>query len=276
MERYQIILAYDGSLFKGFQRQANARSVQGELETALRQLNWQGRTILAAGRTDTGAHATGQVVTFDLDWQNPTSELQGALNGLLPSDIAVQAIREVDPNFHPRYHAAWRCYSYQIYCQPVRQPLLDRYAWHVWPAVELSYLQEAASLLIGTHDFAAFGTPPRPASSTVRTVFQAKWWEQAPHLVFEITAQAFLYHMVRRLVHMQVQVGQGRLEIENIRKTLPIPQEQPNQGNLLRHGLAPARGLTLIAVGYPAEVISVDEDLEFEQTTTDTDTTLNE
>lgn len=271
MVHYQIILAYDGSLFKGFQRQANARSVQGELEKALRQLNWQGRTILAAGRTDTGAHATGQVVAFELDWQHPTKELQQALNGLLPADIAVQSVREVNARFHPRYHATWRRYRYQIYCRPVRQPLLDRYAWHIWPAIELSRLQEAASLLIGTHDFAAYGTPPRPASSTVRTVFQAKWWEQAPHLVFEITAQAFLYHMVRRLVHMQVQVGQGRLELDTIRQTLCIAQETPDKSSLLRHGLAPACGLTLTAVGYPAEILSEDEDLEFEQTTTDTD-----
>ncbi len=274
MAHYQIILAYDGSLFKGFQRQANARSVQGELENALRQLNWQGRTILAAGRTDTGAHATGQVVAFELDWRHPASELQRALNGTLPADIAVQAIRQVDAKFHPRYHATWRRYRYQIYCHPVRQPLLDRYAWHVWPAVNLSHLQDAASLLIGTHDFAAFGTPPRPASSTVRTVFQVKWWEQTPHLVFEITAQAFLYHMVRRLVHMQVQVGQGRLELETIRQALVTHHEEPpGKSSLLRHGLAPACGLTLIAVGYPAEILSVDEDLELEQTTTDTDAT---
>jgi len=271
MAHYQIILAYDGSLFKGFQRQANARSIQGELESALRQLNWQGRTILAAGRTDTGAHATGQVVAFDLDWQHPTTELQRALNGILPADIAVQAVREVNATFHPRYHASWRRYRYQIYCRPVRHPLLDRFAWHIWPAVELSRLQAAASLLIGTHDFAAFGTPPRPASSTVRTVFQAKWQEQHPHLIFEITAQAFLYHMVRRLVHTQIQVGQGRLELETIRQTLLTPQEMPDKGSLLRHGLAPACGLTLIAVGYPADTLAVEEDLEFEQTTADTD-----
>ena len=220
MVRYQIILAYDGSLFKGFQRQAKARSVQGELESALRRLNWQGRAILAAGRTDTGAHATGQVVAFDLDWSHPIDELQQALNGLLPADIAVQAVRTVNPGFHPRYHAAWRRYRYQIYCQPVRHPLLDRYAWQVWPAAELSRLQEAASLLIGTHDFAAFGTPPRPVSSTVRTVFQAGWWEETPYLVFEITAQAFLYHMVRRLVHMQVQIGQAGWSQRSIRQAL--------------------------------------------------------
>jgi tRNA pseudouridine38-40 synthase len=271
MVHYQIILAYDGSLFKGFQRQAKARSVQGELESALRRLNWQGRAILAAGRTDTGAHASGQVVAFDLDWPHPISELQQALNGLLPADMAVQSVRMVNPRFHPRYHATWRCYRYQIYCQPVRQPLLERYAWQIWPAAELSRLQEAASLLIGTHDFAAFGTPPRPASSTVRTVFQAAWWEQTPYLVFEITAQAFLYHMVRRLVHTQVQVGQARLEPESIRQALNLPQELPGKGSLLRHGLAPACGLTLVAVGYPPEVLSLDEDLDIEQTTAEPD-----
>jgi tRNA pseudouridine38-40 synthase len=271
MVHYQIILAYDGSLFKGFQRQAKARSVQGELESALRRLNWQGRAILAAGRTDSGAHASGQVVAFDLDWPHPISELQQALNGLLPADMAVQSVSMVNPRFHPRYHAAWRRYRYQIYCQPVRQPLLDRYAWQIWPAAELSRLQEAASLLIGTHDFAAFGTPPRPVSSTVRTVFQAAWWEQTPYLVFEITAQAFLYHMVRRLVHTQVQVGQARLEPESIRQALHLTEELPGKGSLLRHGLAPACGLTLVAVGYPPEVLSLDEDLDIEQTTADDD-----
>jgi len=257
MVRYQIILAYDGSLFKGFQRQATARSVQGELESVLRQLNWKGRTILAAGRTDTGVHATGQVVAFDLDWSHPVAELQQAMNGLLPVDIAVQEIRPVKPDFHPRYHAAWRRYRYQIYCQPVRHPLLDRYAWQVWPPAELPRLQDAASRLAGTHEYAAFGTPPRPESNTIRTVFQADWWESAPHLVLEITAQAFLYHMVRRLVHIQVLIGQGRLDTETLVRSLDAPQDAP-----VRHGLAPAHGLTLVEVGYPPEVWSIDEVLE--------------
>jgi tRNA pseudouridine38-40 synthase len=271
MVRYQIILAYDGSVFKGFQRQANARSVQGELETALRQLNWQGRAILAAGRTDSGTHASGQVVAFDLDWSHPINELQQALNGLLPSEIAVQSISQVNPGFHPRYHALWRRYRYQIYCQPVRNPLMDRYAWQVWPSVSLTRLQEAAGLLVGTHDFAAFGTPPRPVSSTVRTVFQAAWWEEQPYLAFEITGQAFLYHMVRRVVHMQVLIGQGRLEPETLAEVLHTLPTLPGKGPMLRHGLAPAWGLTLVAVGYPPEVLSPDEDLDITQFTADAD-----
>jgi tRNA pseudouridine38-40 synthase len=271
MVRYQIILAYDGSVFKGFQRQAKARSVQGELETALRQLNWQGRAILAAGRTDSGAHASGQVVAFDLEWAHPIDELQQALNGLLPPEIAVQSISQVNPGFHPRYHALWRRYRYHIYCQPVRHPLMDRYAWQVWPSASLTRMQEAAGLLVGTHDFVAFGTPPRPVSSTVRTVFQAVWWEEQPYLAFEITAQAFLYHMVRRLVHMQVLIGQGRLETEMLAEVLHTLPTLPGKGSMLRHGLAPARGLTLVAVGYPPEVLSPDEDLDITQFTADAD-----
>jgi tRNA pseudouridine38-40 synthase len=260
MVRYQIILAYDGSLFKGFQRQANNRSVQGELEKALRQLNWQGKSILAAGRTDTGTHAIGQVVAFDLEWPHGAAELQQALNGLLPADMAVRSIQPVRPDFHPRYHATWRRYRYQIYCAPVRNPLLDRYAWHVWPAVDLNRLQEAANCLPGTHEFAAFGTPPRPQSSTLRTVFDASWSEIAPYLVFDISAQAFLYHMVRRLVFYQVLIGQGQLERQALVQSLLNPQDSPS-----KHGLAPARGLTLVEVGYPPDTWAMESNLDNHQ-----------
>ena len=161
MERYQVILAYDGSHYKGFQRQANARSVQGVVEDALRKLGWQGKSILAAGRTDTGVHATGQVIAFELEWNHGSQDLQTALNALLPSDVVAREVRQVCPSFHPRYDASWRKYFYRIYCQPVRQPLLEPYAWRVWPAVELNALQEAARPLVGKHDFGAFGSPPQ-------------------------------------------------------------------------------------------------------------------
>ena len=126
MERYQVILAYDGSHFKGFQRQPNHRSVQGVVETALRKLGWQGNSILAAGRTDTGVHATGQVIAFELEWSHPVQDLQAALNSHLPSDVVARHIRQVCPSFHPRYDASWRRYIYRIYCQPVREPKSDR------------------------------------------------------------------------------------------------------------------------------------------------------
>ena len=257
MARYQVILAYDGTHLRGSQRQAHRRkttqdaleerTVQGVFEEALRQLGWQGHSILSAGRTDSGVHATGQVFAFDLEWQHPSDALQAALNACLPADIAVQAVRVVRPDFHPRYAAAARHYRYRIYCLPARDPLRDRYAWRVWPAVTLESLQEVARLFIGTHDFAAFGTPPRAGGSTMRIVFEADWAQNGPDLSFVVSANAFLYRMVRRMVFTQVSVAQGKLDLQDIARNL---QQAPPR---MVQGLAPPQGLTLVAVVYPVE-----------------------
>jgi tRNA pseudouridine38-40 synthase len=257
MARYQVILAYDGTEFRGSQRQAwrkknsreavEVRTVQGIFEGALRQLGWQDRSILSAGRTDSGVHASGQVFAFDLDWQHSPEALRAALNASLPADVAVQMVRAVRPDFHPRYDAVARRYRYRIYCQPARDPVRDRYAWRIWPAVTLESLQQAARLLIGTHDFAAFGTPPRAGGSTLRTVYEADWVQNGSDLFFEVSANAFLYRMVRRMTFTQVLVAQGRLEVPDVAQSL---QQAPRK---MFQGLAPPQGLTLLAVEYPAE-----------------------
>jgi tRNA pseudouridine38-40 synthase len=244
MARYQVILAYDGSQYQGFQRQPRADTVQATVEAALSKLGWKGAAILAAGRTDTGVHATGQVIAFDLDWQHTAGDLQAALNANLPSDISVVKVQPVSSDFHPRYAATARCYHYHLFCQEIRDPLRERFAWRVWPGVSLEKLAPVAEILVGRHDFSAFGTPPRAGGSTIRTVFATTWkpvdahWEN-PDLVFEITADAFLFRMVRRLVAIQVAVGQGRLELADISRWLETPPAFPVQG------LAPPNGLFL-------------------------------
>jgi tRNA pseudouridine38-40 synthase len=243
MARYQITLAYDGTDFQGFQRQGKFRTVQSVVEAALRQLNWQGRTILAAGRTDTGVHAAGQVVAFDLDWAHSPEALGRALNASLPDDVAVKEVIVAADDFHPRYAAISRTYRYSLYCKPERDPLRERYAWKVWPRVELNLLQCAATMLPGARDFRAFGTPQRRGASTIRAVLQAQWQEQAEVVTFEITANAYLYHMVRRLVFAQVLVGQGRLGLEEFESGVIEAKDLPP-------GLAPAQGLVLAAVSY--------------------------
>jgi tRNA pseudouridine38-40 synthase len=247
MERYQVILAYDGTGFQGYQRQVKARTVQGVFEAALQGLGWTGRAILAAGRTDTGVHASGQVVAFDLDWGHTPEELCAALNANLPQDIAAKAVRVAAAGFHPRYDAIMRTYRYCLVSQISRQPLLERYAWRVWPPVEVELLQGAAQLLVGAHDFAAFGTPPRRNGSTWRTVFHAQWSGLEPELVFEIRADAFLYRMVRRLVSFQVEIGQGKRPLDDLAQCLAEPPPT------LVQGLAPPQGLTLVDVTYPPE-----------------------
>lgn len=271
MERYQVILAYDGSEFQGFQRQAKKPTVQGVVEDALRKLGWQGQVLFAAGRTDAGVHAAGQVVAFDLAWGHTEQALLQALNAHLPPAVAAQSVCRVPPSFHPRYTAQWRRYRYQITCSPVRNPLLERYAWRVWPALDLPLLQRSAVDLAGTYDFAAFGTPlkrlskgtPHARSSTVRTVYQAGWSERLPYLVFEITANAFLYHMVRRLVHVQVMIGQGMLPPDALVTALGSPELEGDAPQPpLVHGLAPAQGLTLLDVHYPPEALLVKDNNE--------------
>ncbi|GAB4493641.1 MAG: tRNA pseudouridine(38-40) synthase TruA [Anaerolineales bacterium] len=245
MARYQIILAYDGTDLLGSQRQPKSRTAQSELENALRRLGWQGRSVLMAGRTDTGVHASGQVAAFDLEWTHHLDELAKALNSHLPADLAVRAVKIVRDDFHPRFHALARRYRYRLYCQPARDPLRERYAWRLWPAPHATALQDAAQLLIGRHDFAAFGTPPRPESSTIRTVMKAEWQQQGDEWMFEIQADAFLYRMVRRVVYLQAVVGQAKLPAQAMADLL---ESRPR---VVPAGLAPAHGLTLVEVIYP-------------------------
>ena len=135
MARYKIILAYDGTHFQGSQRQTVSRTVQGELERALRRLGWEEKTIYLAGRTDTGTHASGQVAAFDLDWNHGLDELLKALNAHLPDDMAVQEVKEAVGTFHPRFDASSRRYRYRLFCARIRNPMRERYAWCVWPPV---------------------------------------------------------------------------------------------------------------------------------------------
>jgi tRNA pseudouridine38-40 synthase len=247
MARYKIILAYDGSEFFGSQRQeAKTRTVQSEVETALGKLGWQGRSVLLAGRTDTGVHASGQVVSFDLQWNHKAEDLTNALNAILPNDVAVRSTQICEQDFHPRFDAISRRYRYQIICDSVRDPLRERFAWRVWPAPEFERLQSTASQLIGKFDFASFGSAPHPDGNTVREVLQAKWERSGDQITFAVTANAFLYHMVRRMVFVQVSAAQGKLEPGVVSGVLRAPQGQP-----MFQGLAPAQGLTLVEVRYP-------------------------
>jgi tRNA pseudouridine38-40 synthase len=243
MERYQLILAYDGTLFSGYQRQGEKRTVQLVLEEALRQLNWQEKSILAAGRTDTGVHATGQVISFGLEWKHSLEALRNALNARLPEDMSILNVEIARPEFHPRFDALSRSYEYQVYFSPARNPLKNRSAWRIWPEIEIEKLQEAAPCFLGVHDFSAFGGPMKPGASTIREVQESKWKQENKGLVYQVTANAFLYHMIRRIVWQQVLCATGRITLceltDGIEKAAPLPP-----------GMAPPNGLNLVKVIY--------------------------
>jgi tRNA pseudouridine38-40 synthase len=249
MERYKVILAYDGTVFSGSQRQTNARTVQSEFEQALRKLGWSDQSVLLAGRTDAGVHADGQVVAFNLEWNHPPDRLLSALNALLPSDMAARSINVCAHDFHPRFDAVERTYRYEILCDPNRDPLRERYAWRVWPEPDFNLLQAAAGELVGLFDFAPFGRATQPNGNTVREVRKASWRQQGDHLTFIVTANAFLYHMVRRMVFVQVGCGQGKVEPGTISRVLRALETES-----MFQGLAPAQGLSLLKVSYPSEI----------------------
>jgi tRNA pseudouridine38-40 synthase len=249
MAHYQVILAYDGAQFSGSQRQAKARTIQGELESALRELGWSGRSVLMAGRTDAGVHASGQVATFELNWQHENEDLLRALNANLPADMAVRNLEPANPGFHPRFDARSRIYRYRLYCQPIRDPLREKHAWRIWPPVVGEVLEEVAALFVGKHDFSFFGTPSRPESSPVRTVMKSIWEFHRDEWHYEVQADAFLYRMVRRLVFVQVAAAQGNLSTEIVARSLTTKRETSQEPGVPT-GAAPAQGLTLIEVTY--------------------------
>ncbi|MBN1180413.1 MAG: tRNA pseudouridine(38-40) synthase TruA [Anaerolineae bacterium] len=241
--RVRAVVAYDGTDYQGFQRQASAPTVQGTLEAALAQVTGETIGLLPAGRTDTGVHAEGQVIAFDTEWRHPLATLQRALNAVLPPDVAVRDVAAADARFHPRYDARSRRYRYTIYRHPTRSPLVRRTSLHVAAALDLAAMEAAARMLVGWHDFAAFGTPPK-GDNTVREVMQATWHSDPPWLFFNIEANAFLYRMVRRIVGTLLQVGLGRMTVAEFQDVLAA------RGRLQSGPAAPPHGLCLVEVKY--------------------------
>jgi tRNA pseudouridine38-40 synthase len=245
VERYQATIAYDGTAFWGFQAQPDFRTVEGELRSALRTLGWQGETLLSGGRTDTGVHAAGQVIAFDLGWNHPPEELQRALNALLPGDISCPVLQKANADFHPRYHALRRCYRYRLILAPWPDPLRERFSLRVWPAPDVDRMAEASLALLGKHDFGAFGSAPREGSHTIRTVLRAEWLPKEDELEFWIEADAFLFRMVRTVTGTLLQIGSGRRKSGEIKALL----ETPPRGRAAPP--AAACGLCLMRIEYP-------------------------
>lgn len=243
-DRYRATIEYDGTDFLGFQIQARGRTIQGEIEKTLQQVTQSAVRIEGAGRTDTGVHATGQVIAFNVKWRHSLTDLHRALNANLPDDIVISDLKTVDSTFHPRFSAVSRSYRYTVLNQLWPDVLQRRYAYHVKMPLDLGALNEASRLLIGPHDFASFGRPPQ-GENTVRQVSQAEWIANGKLLNFEITANAFLYRMVRTIVGTLIQVGLGQLaarEIKNILDARDLTRSAPP---------APAHGLCLVRVAYP-------------------------
>lgn len=244
MQRYKAVLAYDGKAYQGFQRQRRGQpTIQQSIEDALKHITKESISITAAGRTDSGVHATGQVISFSLSWHHSEQALQNAINATLPADIAILQLEQVSDTFHPRFDARRRAYKYLIYNAPIRHPLYRHHSWHVRRPLDVDKMNEAAVSLVGVHDFATFGRPPQ-GTSTIRELFVARWQPEAPFLAFVIEANAFLYRMVRSLVGTLRLVGDGSWQVEDFLGAF-------NARDRNRSGkVAPPQGLYLASVMY--------------------------
>jgi tRNA pseudouridine38-40 synthase len=237
---------YDGTDFAGFQAQSGARTVQGELETALARLVDGARIAVdGAGRTDAGVHATGQVIAFTWPGRHTATELEGALNALLPRDVAVRDIRRVPGRFNPRYAARYREYRYTVWNGP-RSPLRERTALGLRVPLDTDAMARAASVLVGRHDFSAFGSA---VGQPVRTVFAVRVRRQGRYVTIDVTADAFLRGMVRRIVAVLLEVGRGKLNEQAVGGLLEARRPA------LDGVSAPAKGLCLrrVVLGRAAD-----------------------
>jgi tRNA pseudouridine38-40 synthase len=234
--RYRARVEYDGTDFAGFQVQPGARTVQGELEAALAKISDESPVrVVAAGRTDAGVHAIGQVIAFTDPRGRPAKELARALNALLPEDVAIREVRRVPAGFHPRYAARYREYRYTVWNGP-RSPLRERFALGVRDPLDTAAMERAASALIGRHDFSAFGVAHR---QPVRTVHSVRVRRTGSLVTIDIAADAFLRQMVRRIVAVLLEVGHGRTNEEVVAQALASRRTGFNGAT------APAKGLCL-------------------------------
>jgi tRNA pseudouridine38-40 synthase len=239
--RYRATVEYDGTDFSGFQLQPEHRTVQGELEAALARINGGSRIrVEGAGRTDAGVHASGQVIAFTDPQGRSAEELTRRLNALLPRDVSLHQMRRVPGGFRPRRAARYREYRYTVWNGP-RSPLRERFALGVREQLDTAAMERAGSVLVGRHDFSAFGAAHR---QPVRTVHRIRVRREGSYVTIDVAADAFLRSMVRRIVAILLEVGHGRLEEEAVAEAL-LSRRPP-----LRGATAPAGGLCLRRVVF--------------------------
>jgi tRNA pseudouridine38-40 synthase len=251
---WKLTLAYDGTDFYGWQIQPGQSTIQGELSDAIERVTGERVLPQGSGRTDAGVHARGQVASFELAAPIPPPNLHRALNRTLPSAIRIISAEHAAPDFHARHSVRAKTYEYRIYRGEICAPWLARYVYALnWP-LDLEKMRQAASLVIGEHDFTSFAaTDPDLAArqsiadtspDNVRTIFSSSWTEEADLLIYKVRGNGFLHHMVRNLVGTFLDPGRGQIQPEEI---IAILQQKSRAA---AGPTAPARGLFLESVDY--------------------------
>ena len=243
--RFIAKIEYDGSDYHGWQRQLGLPTVQAALENAFSRVAAELVTVVCAGRTDAGVHASGQIIHFDTNVRRSERAWVFGTNANLPATITVCWVKTTNDDFHARFSAIARRYHYYIYNHAIRSPLQRHYAtWHFFP-LDATLMHKAAQRLVGEHDFNAFRAKQCQATSPVRTVEFLNVMRQQQMIILDIKANAFLHHMVRNIAGVLMMIGSGKAEIDWIDRLL-LSKNRADGGIT-----APPQGLNLRAVYYP-------------------------
>lgn len=238
----KLKIEYDGTDFYGWQIQPKLRTVQGEIQDKLETILGHKINLIGAGRTDVGVHALGQVANFKTTSELNKNSIINGLNGLLPDDIVIKRIEEVDLNFNSRYDAKSRLYKYRIYLG--RTAILKKYVWEVLYSLNLENILEATKKIEGEHDFSSFCVAESSKDNNACRVFSAIWEKSEDELIFKIEADRFLHAMVRSLVGTLVEVGRGYFSVSDFSDIMEA-KDRKKAGPT-----APACGLYLVEVKY--------------------------
>lgn len=258
----RLTLAYDGTRYVGWQRQAEGASIQGLIEEALEPIENRRVVVTGAGRTDAGVHALAQVASCELEHPIPPDALVRALNSRLPADVRVLSAQQAPPAFHARYSARSKTYRYRLLNGPLEDPLERAYSWHVAERLDVAAMVDAVRRFEGRHDFAAFQASGSSTQTTLRTVLRASA-SVAPHrlggtvptggvwIIFEVEGDGFLRHMVRAIVGTVVEVGRGRRSPGHVDGLFEGGERQQAGPT------APAQGLFLVRVSYDTDPLGL-------------------
>lgn len=244
MRNIKLTIEYDGTDYHGWQFQPNARTIQGVMEERIGTIVNEKIGLNASGRTDAGVHALNQVANFKTSSGISCKALQKGLNALLPQDISVKEVCEVDADFHSRFSATGKVYTYQILNRPYPSALVCRFSWFIRYPLNTERMDRAAAHIIGAHDFSSFRASSCGAPHPIKTVRAAWFRKEGGLLVFEIEATGFLHHMVRNIVGTLVDVGMGRMTTDSFKEVFHSKDRR------LAGVTAPSQGLFLKEVKY--------------------------
>lgn len=244
IRRIKLILHYDGTAYHGWQKQPGMPTIQQAVERAIETLCGCPVTLVGSSRTDAGVHALGQTAHFDIDCPVPTENFARALNNLLPDDIVVADASEVTSDFDAIGSTKSKRYRYTLCTAAVRPVQRIRYCWHRPAPLDIEAMEQAATRLVGTHDFKSFASAADTRESSVRTVLQCEVFHRGDEILIDVAATGFLYNMVRNIVGTLVEVGRGRWQPKEIDRILEA-KDRTSAGPI-----APAAGLCLMQIEY--------------------------